>query len=70
MTTSPVLLIVELHGAHAGLSRSLSSIGRMPALGARTVPNASLQLRATCLHTSPSRLPPRCYRRKNAIQTP
>jgi hypothetical protein len=70
MTTSPVLLILELHGPDAGLSRSLSSIGRMPALGTRTLPNASRKLRAAHLHTSPSSVSPRCDRRKNPIQTP
>jgi hypothetical protein len=70
MTTSPVLLILQLHGPVVGLSRSLSSIGRIPALGTRTLPNASRKFRATCLHPSPSSDSPRCHRRKNPIQTP
>jgi hypothetical protein len=70
MTASPVLLIVELRGPVLGLSRPLSSIGRMPTLGTRTLPNASRKLRAACRHTSPGSVSPRCDRRKNPIQTP
>ena len=70
MTTSPVLLIVESSRPDAGLSRSLSSIDWMLALGSRTVANASCKAPVACLGASPIRDSAHRTRPNNPIQTP
>ncbi len=70
MTASPVLLIVELHGPDAGLSRSLPSIDSIIALGSRTASDTGRVIRLARLQTSLLSDPTRRHRRINPIQTP
>jgi hypothetical protein len=70
MTTPPVLLILELHGPDAGLSRPLSSIGRIVVTGSRTESHIPRKVRRARLHASPLSDSARCHCRKNSIQTP
>lgn len=70
MTTSPALLIVELHGPYAGLGRSLSSIDSIIAPGNLTQSDIPRKVRRARLHASPLSDPARCHCRKNSIQTP
>ena len=70
MTASPVLLIVELHGSDAGLSRSLSSIDSIIALASRMASDAGRKIRLVRLPASPFSDSTRCDRRINPIQNP
>ena len=70
MTASPVPLIVELHGPDAGLSRSLSSIDSILALGSRTASDASRKIHLARRQALPFSDSTRCDRRINPIQTP
>jgi hypothetical protein len=70
MTTSPALLILELHGPYAALGRSLSSFDSIIAPGNRTASNTTGQTSVTCLDASPIRDSAYGDRHKNPIQTP
>jgi hypothetical protein len=70
MTTSPVLLILELHGPATGVGKGLSPPTPDTYSVRRTMPNASRKLGTRCPHASPTSHSARDERRKNPIQTP
>jgi hypothetical protein len=70
MTTPPVLLILELHGPDAGLSRALSSIGRIIVTDSLTESDIHRKLRRTRLHAPPLSDSSCGHCRRTPIQTP